>query len=132
MFVLRGMKYICHRCSRELPTPKGLSNHVRWCEGRMSRESYIGINLGPRNGQWKGSQVGLRALHDWIKYHKPKAAKCANCGNSSKPLEMANISGEYHRDVQDFQWLCRRCHMKSDGRLERLALSRKGRKFTCR
>ena len=36
------------------------------------------------------------------------------------PYDCANISGEYHRDVDDFEWLCRRCHMVKDGRLEKL------------
>jgi len=27
---------------------------------------------------------------------------------------LANISGEYHRDINDFKWMCRSCHMIMD------------------
>jgi hypothetical protein len=26
--------------------------------------------------------------------------------------------GEYKREINDFKWLCRRCHMKDDGRIK--------------
>lgn len=33
---------------------------------------------------------------------------------------MANISGKYKTDLSDWEYLCRRCHMKKDGRLIRM------------
>ena len=68
---------------------------------------------------WKGEDVGYNALHDYIKYHLPKPDICGDC-NSPKKLELANISGEYKRDLTDWEWICRRCHMLKDGRLIRL------------
>lgn len=29
-------------------------------------------------------------------------------------MELSNISGEYKRDVNDFEWLCVSCHRKKD------------------
>ena len=75
------------------------------------------------NPQWKGDNVGYDSLHRWIERHKPKPKICEIC-KTKKPYDLANISGEYKRDINDFQWLCRTCHMKSDGRLNNL---RKGR-----
>ena len=66
-----------------------------------------------RNGMWKGDKVGYMALHDWIRDHKPKPQFCEEC-IVKPPFDIANISGEYHRDIQDFRWLCRSCHMKQD------------------
>lgn len=59
-------------------------------------------------------------LHRWIYTNKPKAQYCEKCGRSEVRLECANISGKYKRDVDDYKWLCRKCHMESDGRLGNL------------
>jgi len=80
----------------------------------------IGIaNSGERNGMWKGNKVRYNALHNWINNHKPKPKFCERCGIKS-PFDVANISGKYKRDVNDFEWLCRSCHMKIDGRINNL------------
>jgi hypothetical protein len=63
------------------------------------------------NSQWKGDNVGIKGLHKWIKTYKPKPTFCENC-NKIPPYELANISQEYYRDINDFRWLCRSCHSK--------------------
>lgn len=70
---------------------------------------------GEKNPQWKGDGVSKRGLHYWIRDHKPKPDVCEIC-KKNEPYDLANISGEYKRDINDFQWLCRSCHMKLDGR----------------
>ena len=82
-----------------------MTNHRRW--------------HNKTNPQWKGSKVGLSALHEWIKNRKLKSLICEKCKRKSF-LDLANISGEYKRDINDFQWLCRRCHMISDNRMKNL------------
>jgi len=72
-----------------------------------------------RNPQWKGDKVGLNSLHQWIGNRKPKPELCEMCG-IKPPIDLANISQEYKRDVNDYEWLCRKCHMTKDGRLKRL------------
>jgi hypothetical protein len=67
------------------------------------------------HGQWKGKNVGMSCLHSWIKRRKPMPNLCENC-KINPPRDLANISGEYKRDVNDFKWICRKCHMKEDGR----------------
>lgn len=71
------------------------------------------------NPMWKGEGVGLYALHVWVKNRKPKPLHCEMC-KSAQPVDLANISQQYKRDVDDFEWLCRRCHMTKDGRLKKL------------
>jgi hypothetical protein len=80
------------------------------------------------NPQWKGDDVGFNSLHEWIRNHKPKTNRCEMC-NEEKRLEIANISGEYKRDITDYKWLCRRCHMESDGRLNRIISRNKSIEF---
>ncbi len=72
--------------------------------------------LNNKNPMWKGEVVGITSsLHQWIKNHKPKPKFCEIC-KKNKPYDLANISGKYKRDINDFEWLCRKCHMKKDGR----------------
>jgi len=68
---------------------------------------------GKKNPMWKGDDVGYCSLHEWIKNHKQKPEFCEEC-KKKKPYDLANISGKYKRDVNDFRWLCRSCHMKFD------------------
>ena len=74
---------------------------------------------------WKGDNpIHTTSLHEWIKNHKPKPKFCEIC-KKNKPYDLANISGEYKRDINDFRWLCRSCHMKKDGRLKKLHNNKK-------
>jgi hypothetical protein len=75
--------------------------------------------LMDKNPMWKGDNVEYTALHNWIRRRKLKPTFCEIC-NKTPPYDLANISGKYIRDVNDFQWLCRRCHMIKDGRMLKL------------
>lgn len=75
--------------------------------------------VGKRHHLWKGDNVTYAPLHKWVRLHKPKPLLCQRCG-IKKLLEVANISGSYKRDVDDYIWICRKCHLQSDGRLSRL------------
>lgn len=77
------------------------------------------LKKGNKNPMWKGNNVGYDSLHRWIERNKPKIELCENC-NKEKSYDLANISGEYKRDIDDYKWLCRRCHMKEDGRINNL------------
>ena len=81
------------------------------------------INLGEQNGKWVGDNINYYALHIWIRKYKPLEEFCEICGGKDK-LELANISGEYKRDVNDFQWLCIRCHVYKDGTVNNLNFNR--------
>lgn len=84
------------------------------------------------NNNWSGDGVSYRAIHKYIKRRKEKPIKCELCGETpthKTGLDLANISQEYKRDIDDWEWLCRRCHMTKDGRLEKFKnLSRGGDK----
>ena len=84
--------------------PKG---NIPWNKGKK------GLFTGKKSSVWKGDKVGYGALHDWIRRYKPKIERCEICGEKKK-LELSNISGEYQRDINDFQWVCHKCHMQFD------------------
>ena len=74
------------------------------------------VKMGRRNPQWKGDSVGYNALHEWMRKRYTKPALCENC-NSEPPMDLANKSNKYLRDLSDWWYLCRRCHMTIDGRI---------------
>jgi hypothetical protein len=83
-----------------------------------------GINLGPKNNQWKGNKAGYSAIHEYIRLHKPKPDNCEVCKKPSKYLDLANINpnrntAKYTRNLNDYLWLDRKCHMLQDKRLNR-------------
>ena len=63
------------------------------------------------NPNWKGNNVTYSGVHSWIKNHKPKPKFCENC-KKVPPYDLANISGKYKREINDYNWLCRSCHSK--------------------
>jgi len=71
--------------------------------------------LGDRNPNWKGNSVGYYPLHQWCRNNMPKPQLCEIC-KKVPPYDLANISGEYKRELSDWEYLCRSCHMKKDGR----------------
>ena len=120
----------CDKCESPL-TIKNRSGFCRSCRmlgnkitlGRIrpySERLAISISkLGSKNPNWKGDRVGRGALHDWVKEHLPKSDICSRCGLSKK-LDLANVSQKYKRDLTDWEWLCRKCHMFKDDRLQNL------------
>lgn len=74
---------------------------------------------GDNNPQWKGDNVKYSALHEYMRKICPKPDLCESC-KDKPPMDLANKSGEYTRDVTDWEWLCRSCHMKKDGRMDNL------------
>lgn len=104
-------KYCSRNCYLKTKREKTLSIE--------SREKLRNKRFGKNNPNWKDDKVSYGALHDWVKWHLIKPQTCRDC-NQVKPLDLANISQEYKRDLTDWEWLCRSCHMKKDGRLDRL------------
>ena len=90
---------------------------------KLSKETKRKMKLAAKSGDkhpnWKGDEVGYNRLHIWISKRKPKPEFCVDC-KKEKAIDLANISGKYKRDVNDYKWTCRRCHMVSDGRINNL------------
>jgi len=74
------------------------------------------VKRGEKNPVWKGDKVKYFGLHSWLKRNKIKSKKCEKCGLETNKLDCSNISGEYKRDINDYEWLCRKCHMQKDWR----------------
>ena len=101
----------CKNCNKEVS--KG-SIRCRTC----SNISRIGRTYDRKKGVsfWSNS---YRSIHHWVRLNKPKPKLCIDC-NLREPLDVANISGKYRRNINDFEWLCRSCHMNKDNRIKNL------------
>lgn len=105
---------------------KSFSNHHRWCEKTIDSDclkghkshNAKGINAGAKNYNWKGEDVGYAALHIWVRAKLPKPDFCQHC-HEKPPLDLAN-KGTYDRNLENWEWLCRSCHMTKDGRMKNL------------
>jgi hypothetical protein len=72
------------------------------------------LKTAEKNPNWKGDEVKMDAIHDWVKRRKPLPKKCEICGREKK-LDLANINNHnYTRKLEDYRWLCRSCHLKID------------------
>lgn len=100
------------------PNKRSISNHNRAGKYHWSLEARQ-RRMNEGNGMWKGDSVGHLSIHEWMRSRKPKTVLCEYC-QKKPPVDLANISGKYKRDVNDFTWLCRSCHMLSDGRMKNL------------
>ena len=69
--------------------------------------------LGEKHPLWKGDQVGYKSLHEWVNNHIRKPELCDMC-HKTPPKDCANKSHQYLRDLTDWWWLCRKCHMIYD------------------
>lgn len=126
------LKIECHICSKiflVLPYRKKIAKYCsNSCKGKSNKGNIVSAEgrkniskakLGNKNPMWKGDKVGYRALHQWVKRRLSKPKLCNNCKKVS-PHDLANISQKYKRDLDDWEWLCRRCHMLKDGRMKNL------------
>ena len=84
---------------------------------------------GEKNRMWKGGITkkyykkhprilsnSYSAIHRWL-HRRIKKPKFCECCMTNPPRDLANISQKYKRDLSDWEWLCRRCHMTKDNRL---------------
>lgn len=77
---------------------------------------------GSAHYNWKGDAVQHGQLHAWLRVEMRKVLplKCTKCG-STKRVEVANLRGHvYTRNVEDYTFLCKKCHNEFDGLLNNL------------
>ena len=77
-------------------------------------ETLKGKNKRENNPNWKGDKVSNKALHTWIKTNKPKPECCEICGKKTNKLDCSNKDHKYSRNLEDYQYLCKKCHAQYD------------------
>ena len=108
-------KYCSQACKYKYRTrPSGLKYEIKvrnkawFSRGHVPWSKGLPEHLQPN---WKGDEVGYDGIHSWVEKHLGKPNKCEECGSTSKRLyQWSNKSGEYKRDLADWQRLCVGCH----------------------
>lgn len=124
------------KCQQRLYRKMGIKyKHLKGSggmKGRKQKETSrqkISLALRKDNApQWKGVKASYISKHWWnIKWWgNPK--RCEHCGlkgrriNGHWNIDWANISGTYLRERSDWLGLCRKCHIKYDGKSKHLNL----------
>ena len=80
---------------------------------KESKEKIRQSKLGKKNPNWKSDDVGYGGLHGFIRRRLPKPEKCPKCNKKGK-MEIANITGVYDRNLDNWRYLCRKCHFDFD------------------
>lgn len=99
----------CEYCKKDF-TVKFKCRVRRFCTKKCARS-------GENNPAWVGDKVGIVQVHTWVARELGRPGECSKCGKAGN-VDLANISQQYKRDLDDWEWLCRKCHMESDGRLD--------------
>lgn len=68
---------------------------------------------------WRGDDVSKATVHEYVRRHNPPPSLCEDCG-LIPPMDLANITGIYGRARENWKYLCRKCHIMSEGRLNNL------------
>lgn len=108
-----GLCYPCCLRKRKPHSKEWNANIASGLKGKFTGEA--------RYWCWKGDAVEYTQLHQWVAALMPKPKKCAHCGTEEGWIDLAN-KGVYNRDLSNWNWLCRKCHLKSDGRYEAMLL----------
>ncbi len=88
-------------CDKIFTNKKAFSNHVRWCSGKVKYRD----------------NTGYGGIHAWVRKRKSKPKFCEACG-INLAIDLANKSGNYLRDIKDYDYLCRGCHKIKDYTIE--------------
>lgn len=98
---------MCRNCLKQIK--QNADSRTRYCSLSCSKKGVL-------NPHWR-EKPGLAALHNWVKRRLKRPDVCSSC-SKNKAHDLANISQEYKRNLTDWEWLCRKCHMTKDGRLD--------------
>lgn len=114
----------CRACGS--PIAKGKQSVNRWlsrlyCSGHCRQ-----VVLSPGRRAKKRIGTSYSSLHRWVARRLVKPLSCEHCGQT-KPLDLANKSGDYSDELDDWLWLCKSCHKKYDMRTD---YCRNGHEYT--
>ncbi len=117
-FTCKACGAVCHKYARpSSPLPEFCDKSCAISWGRRNLPWHL--PTGPEHHAWQGDRASVkagraRALHA---FKNPGACWC--CG-ATKNIERHHVNGNTRdNSIGNVEILCRRCHMSTDGRLER-------------
>lgn len=106
-------RYCSKSCLYKYRTrPKGLNYNIK-----SDNPSWFiaGEFPGNENALWKKDRNLYERIHRWARKNKGYKGYCSNCYKSGK-THLANKSGEYKYELEDWMELCPKCHKRIDYR----------------
>ena len=105
--------YKCEQCNNTFESyPSQRTGKHIFC----SRPCQHKYRVNNRVNTFKGDKVGYYAIHEWVKRRMDRPDHCPKCKEPERfakdgrtMIDLANISGKYKRDINDWMWLCRGC-----------------------
>lgn len=107
-----------------IPNPSWFKKGEKRVITDIQRKKISESELGDKNPNWKGDKVKYRQLHKWVRSRKPIPVLCNKCGEKKK-LQLSNIERKYTRDLENWEYLCVKCHVYKDGTVYNLKNVRK-------
>ncbi len=120
---LGGNKHYLYGKHRSEETKAKLRIYHKGKHTSPKTEFKKGDNMNEYNSNWKADNAGYVAKHAWVYLRLGKPSICDFCKTTIGKFEWSNISGNYLRDLNDWQRLCISCHRKYDSiRTRRVAI----------
>lgn len=70
---------------------------------------------------FNGTVQEYKKLHGWVRRNFTRPNTCDHCKTAdAKRYDWATIENRYTKNRDDWENLCRSCHIKSDGRIDQL------------
>ena len=106
----RFYERICNYCGKKYKG-RGEQFCSRKCNS-AANSPFVG-KFDDKHPNWKGDDVGMYALHEYVASRKPKPKLC-ECCKEVKPYDLSSNGHTYTRNPGDWEWLCKKCHGKKD------------------
>ena len=121
---------ICTECGETLPLTKeyfhrakqgkyGFKSKCKECRNKLNREykkdnwEQVYKQRLEYRGKNRDKYLWYNKVHCWVRRRIKPQKYCTIC-NEEKKLEIANISGNYIKSIDEFFLLCRSCHLLYD------------------
>jgi len=84
-----------------------------------TRKKFSEQRQGEKNANWrkKSKANGYSALHTYMRTRIPKPDCCPLCFRSGIRLHLTNIDHKYNQNINEWRYLCVKCHHSEDKRL---------------
>jgi len=114
---------------RKIPV-KLISEKIKRSESAIKNKAF-GLNLSTdykneNNPRWNEKSTDYDGIHGWVRRRLKRPDICPKCGKRPKRMDLCykdHTKGRkdvYKRDLSMWKYLCRKCHMEEDGRINNL------------
>jgi|WetSurMetagenome_2_1015567.scaffolds.fasta_scaffold23663_2 hypothetical protein len=114
----------CQHCGKDFAKPHTCSKKAwlkrKFCSFSCNARFYkLGDTnkgkFGDKSSVWTGDKIQKDSLHCWVAREWGSPRKCDICGTEESPkFEWANKYHTYKRNREDWQRLCKKCHLQYD------------------